>query len=91
MRYLKCGSYLKVGKCEDHRLDASIIHIADNIAKIAGKQGNHLDKYINFDKNAWKITGLSEKIVQSVIQITEEQYQTATKLYLNDVSMAPAA
>jgi len=79
------------GKCEDHRLDAAIVHIADNIAKIAGKKGNYLDSDIHFDKNAWKITGLTDKIIDSVIQITEEQYQTAVSLYLKDISMAPAA
>jgi len=79
------------GKCEGHRLDAAIVHIADNIAKMAGKSGNSLKSQERIDANAWKITGLNEKIIDSVIRISDEQYKDAISIYLAAIKVAPAA
>jgi len=79
------------GKCEAYRLDASIVHIADNIAKMAGKSGNYVDNQMRIDPNAWKITGLSDKIIESVIQICDEQYKDAVSVYFPSMGIAPAA
>ena len=71
--------------------DAAIVHIADNIAKLADKSGNKLADQALIDPNAWAITGLSEKIVSSVMQISEEHYKQAASLYLTTLAVAPAA
>ncbi len=76
------------GKCQDYRLDASIIHIADAVAKQAGQLGNKLEYKAKIDPNAWKVTGLSEKIVDSMIQVADEQFRDAMALYLSPVSVA---
>ena len=79
------------GKCDAYRLDASIVHLADNIAKMAGKGSNYIENQIHIDPNAWKITGLSDKIIDSVIQISDEQYAEAVSVYLPGMGIAPAA
>ncbi len=70
------------GKCRDYRLDASIIHIANAVAKQAGQSGHNLEYNPYIDPNAWKVTGLSEKIVDSMITVADEQYRDALALYL---------
>jgi len=79
------------GKCEAYRLEASIVHIADNISKMAGKSSNYVENQIRIDPNAWKITGLTDKILDSVIQICNEQYKDAISVYLPGMGVAPAA
>ncbi len=79
------------GKCETFRMDASIVHIADNIAKLAGHKGNHLNKQCRIDPTAWQTTGLTSKIIDSVIQISNEQFKDVSSLYLNALDIAPAA
>ncbi|MDH5256564.1 MAG: HDOD domain-containing protein [Gammaproteobacteria bacterium] len=78
------------GKCEDFRLDAAIIHIADAVAKQAGNVGHKLESEQYIDPNAWKVTGLSEKIVDSMIQVADEQFRDALALYLSPVNVAAA-
>ena len=79
------------GKCDAYRLDASIVHLADNIAKMAGKGSNYIENQIHIDPNAWQITGLSDKIIDSVMQISNEQYAEAVSVYLPGMGIAPAA
>lgn len=78
-------------QCKAYRMDASIVHIADNIAKLAGKKGNHLTKQVNIDPHVWDVTGLSEKIIDSVIQVGNDQYKDAITLYLSALDNAAAA
>ena len=78
------------GKCQDFRLDAAIIHIADAVAKQAGQTGHNLEYKGYIDPNAWKVTGLSEKIVDSMIQVADEQYRDALALYLSPVNIKAA-
>lgn len=70
------------GRAEEYRLESSIVHIADEIAKMANIRGTHLQTPVKIDPNAWMISGLSEKIIESVIQIAEQQYSEALSLYL---------
>lgn len=58
-----------VGKAEEARLDAAIVHIADVIANRAELPVDHDGPMPEFDKEAWEITGLSE---DSVEKISEE-------------------
>jgi len=73
------------GKCDDFRLDASIIHIANAVANRAGHTGHNLEYNNQIDPNAWKVTGLSEKIIDSMIQIADEQFRDALALYFSPV------
>jgi len=79
------------GRAEDHKLDAAIIHIADVISHKAGWQGSAFEHHNHFDQDAWLITNLSSKIVDSVIQIAEDQFAEAEEIYLAPLKMAPAA
>jgi len=78
------------GKCKDYGLDAAIIHLSDAIAKIAGQAGHNLEYKVQIDPNAWKVTGLSEKIVDSMVQIADEQFGDTLSLYLPSVKEAAA-
>ena len=79
------------GKCDAYRLDTSIVHLSDNIAKMADKSSNYMENQIDIDSNAWKTTGLTDKIIDSVIQIANEQYNDAVSVYLPSMGIAPAA
>lgn len=78
------------GKCQDFRLDASIIHLANEIAKLAGQSGHNLEYKSSIDPNVWKVTGLSEKIVDSMIKVADEQFRDALSLYLSPVNVKAA-
>ncbi|MDH3326370.1 MAG: HDOD domain-containing protein [Gammaproteobacteria bacterium] len=75
-------------KCRDYRLDAAIVHLADAVANRAGRVGHKLEYNEYIDPNVWKVTGLSEKIVDSIIQVADEQYRDALSLYLSPISVA---
>jgi len=79
------------GKAEEYRLESAVIHLSDEIAKLSGVRGNHLDTPVKIDPNAWKITGLTEKIIDSVVQVSEQQYSEAISLYLKAENMNNAA
>ncbi|HFE38445.1 MAG TPA: HDOD domain-containing protein [Gammaproteobacteria bacterium] len=78
-------------KCEAYRLDAAIVYLADNIAKLAGKKGNMLERQSRIDPNVWKITGLSDKIIEPIIQISNDQFKDAISLYLGALYTKTAA
>ena len=78
-------------KCATYRMDAAILHIADNIAKLANKKGNNLKNQSRIDPNAWKITGLSDKIIESVVRVSNDQFKDAISLYLGALYTTSAA
>jgi len=78
------------GKCKDFRLDAAIIHLADAIAKKAGQPGHNLECKEYIDPNVWKVTGLSEKIIDSMIQVADEQFRDALALYMTPMNVKAA-
>ncbi len=69
------------GSAKEYRLESAILHIADEISKMAGVRGTHLEMPVNIDPIAWEISGLNEKIMDSVIQVSEQQYAEAMSLY----------
>ncbi|MDH5231939.1 MAG: HDOD domain-containing protein [Gammaproteobacteria bacterium] len=73
----------------DFALEISIAHIADQISRTAGVFGNPFDLEQKIDAQAWVISGLTEKIIDSVIAITDEQYQEASVLFLTNRTTKP--
>ncbi len=65
----------------EHRLDTSLVHMADGIAHQYGVEIEEGVSQDHIDPFAWNTTGLSEKIVDSVVQIAEEQYQAAMTIF----------
>ena len=79
------------GKAEDYRLESAVVHLADQIANMNGVRGNKLYTEVRIDPNAWTITNLSEKIIDPVVQVSEQQYSDAISLYLGSASNTSAA
>jgi len=77
-------------KCDENRLDAAIVHLADAISKQSGHVGNKLEYLEYIDESAWKVTGLNEKIVESIIQVADEQFRDALSLYLAPIEVVAA-
>lgn len=76
---------------QEHRLESAIIHIADEIAKIVNIRGTQLETPPQVDETAWKITGLNEKIIDSVILVTEPQFSEAIALFMKSENLNFAA
>ena len=77
--------------CQNFRLDVAIIHIANSIAHQAGVFCSAHDVEQNVNTSAWHTTGLSDKIIDSVIKLADEQYQEAVNIFLADIELASAA
>lgn len=77
--------------CEDFRLDVAIVHIANSIAAQAGVACHGYESDHAISESAWHITGLSDKIIDSVIELADQQYQEAEAIFLGDASVASAA
>ena len=79
------------GKAEEYRLESAVVHLADQIANMSDIRGNKLQTALRIDPNAWSITGLSEKIIDPMVQVSEQQFNNAVSLYLGGADQTSAA
>jgi len=89
--YQSVAFHHQPGKAEAHRLEAAILHLADAFAKKSNIFGHKVEDQMHIDTNAWKITALSDKITESVIDLSKEQFHEVEKLFLRPLNMQPAA
>ncbi len=75
-------------RCSLHKMESAVVNIAANIAAL--KMLNiPLDiNELNISAKTWEITGLSKKSVESVIEISEDQYQDAKQVFFIPTGIA---
>ncbi len=56
-------------------LETAIVHVANNVAHMAGFGDTHMEEVYRFDPAAWSITGLSDEVVKDVIPIANSQFE----------------
>lgn len=76
---------------KESRNDASIIHLANYIAERAMHSGTHEGIDAPLDASAWIVTGLTEKLVEPLIVLADEQFVDASATFLAPYGLAQAA
>lgn len=67
----------------ENELEASIIYIANNIAKSSNVYGYSTKKMIEHDMFVWEITGFIPDMMTDIQKTARDQYRAATSLFLS--------
>ena len=60
-------------KAEDYKIEVALVHIANSIACLIEIKSNSLADAPPIDPSAWEVTGLSEDVVDSIIEAVQEK------------------
>jgi len=73
------------------RKDASILHLATYMADCAGYHGTKETAVMAVDPSAWSVAGLTDKLIEPMIDLANEQFVDAAGIYLGPYGLAQAA
>lgn len=76
---------------KEGRTETSLVHLANHIADCASHRGRRDGALAPLDASAWNVTGLTEKLVDPVIILANEQFADASATFLAPYGLAQAA
>lgn len=75
-------------RCSLHKMESAVVNIAANIAALKILNAPLDINALDVSAKTWEITGLSKKSVESVIEISEDQYQDAKQVFFIPTGIA---
>jgi len=75
-------------RCALHKMESAVVNVAMNIAEIAVQNKRFDLAQLDVSAKTWGITGLNKKAVESVIEVSENQYQNAKQIFFIPTGIA---